>query len=65
MIVDVFKGKMKQQMFINADYVVKVVQLGEAECMYRGAKALCNIELHDGECLTVAGSLEEVVKLMY
>ena len=66
MIVEVFKkGQEKQQMFINADYVVNVVQLDEAECQYRGVDAVCGIKLNDGEYITTEGSLEEIIKLMY
>ena len=66
MIVKVFKKcQEKQQIFINADYVVEVVQLGDDECRYRGVDAVCGIKLHDGKYLTVEGSLEEIVKLMY
>lgn len=65
MILTIFKkGKEKQQVFINADYVVKVTQLGESECQYRGVGAVCGIKLHDGEYLTAEGSLEDIVKLM-
>jgi hypothetical protein len=65
MVVEVFKkGREKQTMFINADYVVKVTQLGEDECSYRGVDAVCGIKLHDGEYLTAEGSLEDIVKLM-
>ena len=65
MILTIFKkGKEKHQVFINADYVVKVTQLGEAECQYRGVGAVCGIKLHDGEYLTAEGSLEDIVKLM-
>ena len=66
MILTIFKkGKEKQQVFINADYVVKVRQLDEAECKYRGVGAVCGIKLHDGEYLTAEGSLGNIVKLMY
>ena len=65
MILTIFKkGKEKQQVFINADYIVKVTQLDEAECQYRGAGAACGIKLHNGEYLTAEGSLEDIVKLM-
>ena len=65
MVVNVFNiGKEKHPVFINADYVVKVTQLDEAECRYRGVGAVCGIRLHDGEYLTVEGSLEEIVKLL-
>ena len=59
------KGKEKHQVFINADYIVKVTQLDDAECQYRGVCAVCEIKLHDGEYLTAEGSLEDIVKLMY
>lgn len=66
MILTIFeKGKEKHPVFINADYVVKVTQLNEAECKYRGVSAACGIKLHDGEYLTAEGSLEDIVKLMY
>ena len=63
MVLTIFeKEKEKHLVFINSAYIVKVWQLDNAECQYRGVDAVCGIELHNGEYLTVEGRFEDIVK---